>query len=256
LGFTAGLRALGIAALVAVSTLAVEAPSVAAAGPHTAVTSAAARVVTIAEAQRGKRYAFGAEGPSAFDCSGLVHYAYRLAGLGSRLGGGHSGFAMLAWGRAHHLVGRSNPQLGDVVIYGNGAHAAIYIGSGRVISALNPRQGIRITALHALHLSVTGFIHTRAGRSTVPLTAVKTKHAATKGHAAGAKAPRPAATVRTSGYVNLRSGATTSAHLVAVVAPGTTLRLIGTAVASGARWDKVVYRGHDAWVRANLVSRR
>ena len=47
------------------------------------------------------------------------------------------------------------------MIYGNGSHAAIYIGKGRVISALNPRQGIRITRLHALRAPFTTFIHTR-----------------------------------------------------------------------------------------------
>jgi cell wall-associated NlpC family hydrolase len=51
--------------------------------------------------------------------------------------------------------------VGDVVIYGGGTHAAIYIGHGRVISALNPRLGIRITRLHALGDRFTTFIHTR-----------------------------------------------------------------------------------------------
>jgi cell wall-associated NlpC family hydrolase len=112
-------------------------------------------------AQRHKRYVRGATGPSAFDCSGLVRYAYRASGVSGRLGGGHSARGMLQWARLHHLANRSNPRVGDVVIYGNGTHAAIYIGNGRVISALNPRQGIRITALHALRAPVTAFIHTR-----------------------------------------------------------------------------------------------
>ena len=39
-------------------------------------------------------------------------------------------------------------QPGDIVLYGyNGSvtHAAIYIGNGQVIHALNPQQGIAIT---------------------------------------------------------------------------------------------------------------
>lgn len=111
-------------------------------------------------AQRGKRYAFGASGPGAFDCSGLVRYAYRLAGVSNRLGGGHSALAMYRWARSHGMTSRSNPQVGDIVVYGGGTHVAIYIGNGRVISALNPRQGIRITGLHALRTGVTAFIHT------------------------------------------------------------------------------------------------
>lgn len=120
----------------------------------------AARVVQIAMAQRGKRYVYGASGPRAFDCSGLVRYVYRMAGVSSRIGGGHSARGMLLWARRHHLASRSNPRVGDIVIYGNGSHAAIYIGRGLVISALNPRQGVRVTGLHALRAPVTAIIHT------------------------------------------------------------------------------------------------
>ena len=120
-----------------------------------------ALIVRIALAQRGKRYAFGAAGPRAFDCSGLVQYVYRQAHVANRIGGGHSARGMLIWARRHHLASRSNPQVGDLVIYGNGSHVAIYIGRGLVISALNPRQGVRITRLHALRAPVTAFIHTR-----------------------------------------------------------------------------------------------
>ena len=120
----------------------------------------AARVVRIALAQRGKRYRYGATGPSAFDCSGLVLYAYRVAGVASHIGGGHSALGMLRWARARGLASRTKLQIGDIVIYGGGTHAAIYIGNGRVISALNSRQGIRITGLHALRASVTAYIHT------------------------------------------------------------------------------------------------
>ena len=119
----------------------------------------AARVVRIALAQRGDRYVRGATGPNAFDCSGLVRYSYRKAGVGAKLGGGNSARGMLRWARLRGLTGRRNPHVGDIVIYGNGSHAAIYIGRGRVINALNPRQGIRVTRLHALSAPFTTFIH-------------------------------------------------------------------------------------------------
>ena len=256
MGFTAGLRAVGIAALGAVSILTLVSPSIAAASTPTVTAStsaatAAARVVHIAELQRGKRYAYGAAGPSAFDCSGLVRYSYLKAGVSSRLGGGHSGYAMLAWGRAHHLVSKTNPQVGDVVIYGNGSHAAIYIGHGRVISALNPSQGIRVTALHALHLPVTGFIHTNLGKTVVPGNPVVKPPSTSAG--ASKTAAAPAKYVRTSGYTNLRASASVSARLVAVVRPGIKLRVTGSTIASGKRWDHVIYGGHAVWVRADLV---
>ena len=90
-----------------------------------------------------------------------MRYAYRSAGVSSHLGGGHSARGMLYWARIHGRASRSHPQVGDVVIYGNGSHAGIYIGNGRVVSALNPRQGIRVTRLHALTARFTTYIHTR-----------------------------------------------------------------------------------------------
>jgi peptidoglycan DL-endopeptidase CwlO len=119
----------------------------------------AARIVRIALAQRGDRYARGRSGPNAFDCSGLVRYSYRKAGVGRKLGGGNSARGMLHWARLHGLTGKRNPHVGDVVIYGNGSHAAIYIGHGRVVHALNWRLGIRVTRLHATRTPFTTFIH-------------------------------------------------------------------------------------------------
>jgi peptidoglycan DL-endopeptidase CwlO len=118
------------------------------------------RIVSIALAQRGDRYVSGGTGPDTFDCSGLVRYAYAQAGVSGKLGGGHSASAMLAWGRANGLTSRSGGRPGDVVIYGNGSHAGIYLGNGKIVSALNPSQGIRVTGLYALGSGFTAFIHT------------------------------------------------------------------------------------------------
>ncbi len=255
MGLTTGLRALTAAALAAASVLALAATPVAAADPSVTVSasavsaSVASRVVYIAEAQRGKRYVLDAAGPSAFDCSGLVLYVYRRAGVAARLGGGHSGYTMLAWGRAHHLVSRTNPQVGDVVVYGNGAHVAIYIGGGRVISALNPFQGIRITGLHALRNPVTGYIHTHLGRTAVKALKPVSSGAPKSASPSGAKATL----VRTRYSVNLRAGASTTSAALAVAPTGAQLRLIGSTVRRARRWDHVVYRGHAFWVRADLV---
>ena len=107
------------------------------------------------------RYVAGATGPDAFDCSGLVRFAYRRAEISKRLGGGHSARQMLLWAREHGKTRKHNPKRGDVVIYGNGSHAAIWIGDGKVISALNPTQDIKITRLRALGAEFTAFIRTR-----------------------------------------------------------------------------------------------
>ncbi|MCC6335624.1 MAG: C40 family peptidase [Myxococcales bacterium] len=39
------------------------------------------RFIDVATAQVGKPYVFGAEGPRAFDCSGLIHWALKQAGV-------------------------------------------------------------------------------------------------------------------------------------------------------------------------------
>ena len=119
------------------------------------------RIVRIALAQRYDRYVPGAVGPNAFDCSGLVRYVYNQAGVGRYLGGGHSARMMYLWGRAHHLESPRRPRIGDVAVWGRGSHVGIYIGNGRVISALNVRQDIRITGVHALGDPFTTYIHTR-----------------------------------------------------------------------------------------------
>lgn len=119
------------------------------------------KIVRIAKGQLRDRYVAGGVGPDEFDCSGLVRYVYRRAGVSDELGGGHSARRMYLWGRSHGLTSRRNPRVGDVVVYGHGSHVAIYIGNGYVLHALNPRQDIRITRLHAPTAPFTTFIHTR-----------------------------------------------------------------------------------------------
>jgi len=119
------------------------------------------RVARIALHQRGDQYQLGAIGPSRFDCSGLVKYAYNKAGVGNRIGGGHSARGMYYWARRHGLTSRSHPRIGDVVIYGHGSHAGIYVGKGKVVHALNRRVDVVVTGLHELSTPFTAFIHTR-----------------------------------------------------------------------------------------------
>jgi cell wall-associated NlpC family hydrolase len=74
----------------------------------------------------GSPYVYGAAGPSAFDCSGLVYWAHQQAGQTiprdsyGQLGGG-----------AH--IDAADIQPGDVVIYNGGGHAGIYVGGGQVV---------------------------------------------------------------------------------------------------------------------------
>jgi cell wall-associated NlpC family hydrolase len=154
---THGLRAIAIATLAAVGGIVVAAPPAEASD----IQNTGARVARIALAQRGDQYVPGGIGPSKFDCSGLVRYAYTKALASSRLGGGHSAYGMYLWGRRHGLTSRTNPRVGDVVVYGRGSHVGIYIGRGRVVHALNRRRDIVITSVHGLTTPFTTYIHTR-----------------------------------------------------------------------------------------------
>ena len=98
----------------------------------------AALAVAFALAQRGKPYRWGAQGPQAFDCSGLTWAAWRAAGVAIP----RTAAGQLA--RLPRVRGRLQP--GDLVIYRtNGPtrrHVAIAVGGGRMVEA--PRAGIPV----------------------------------------------------------------------------------------------------------------
>jgi cell wall-associated NlpC family hydrolase len=129
-------------------------------------TTEAQQIVAIAKAQLGDRWQYGATGPGAFDCSGLVVYAYRKAGDGSviRAGKLRSARSLYLYFRSHGKASRTNPRIGDLVIWGRGSHVGIYIGNGKAISTL--RNGVRIHRVHALTAPFTAYLHT--GMSTRP----------------------------------------------------------------------------------------
>lgn len=91
-----------------------------------------AAVVALAKRQVGKPYVYGASGPSSFDCSGLVQYAYREA-TGKRLP--HSSSAIRDAGRRV-----SRPSVGDIVW--TPGHVAIYAGNNKVVEAATPRTDV------------------------------------------------------------------------------------------------------------------
>jgi cell wall-associated NlpC family hydrolase len=155
-------RGLGIglvaAAFLATSSAAAPAP-VAAATP-------ADKVIAVARAQLGDPWAYGATGPSSFDCSGLVIYSFRQAGYGSVVGDGkyRSARAMYDWFRGRGLARTSGGQRGDLVVYGGGSHIGIYLGDGQVISTLT--SGVRIHGLHAVTASFSAFLKTGMSGTT------------------------------------------------------------------------------------------
>jgi cell wall-associated NlpC family hydrolase len=98
----------------------------------------AARAVAFALGQRGKPYRRGAQGPHAFDCSGLTWAAWRAAGVTiPRTAAGQ--LASLP-----RVRGRLQP--GDLLIYRSRGpsrrHVAMVVGPGRMIEA--PARGVPV----------------------------------------------------------------------------------------------------------------
>lgn len=91
-------------------------------------------VVAVARAQVGDPYRYGAAGPSRFDCSGLVQYAFKH---GSNKNLPHSSAALRAKGKKV-----SKPRPGDVVYTKN--HVSIFLGNGKVVEAAKPGTRVRV----------------------------------------------------------------------------------------------------------------
>jgi cell wall-associated NlpC family hydrolase len=102
-----------------------------------------ARIVTVAKKQVGDRYSAGASGPSAFDCSGLTRYVYKVA-TGKELP--HHSRAQYAKVKR---IKRSQAKPGDLVFFfGGGAHhVGVYIGKGRMVDAAGHGKGVRVSPI-------------------------------------------------------------------------------------------------------------
>lgn len=97
----------------------------------------ASGVIALAQSEVGKRYVWGATGPSSFDCSGLVQYVFKNA-AGINLP--RTTYTQIGVGKA---ISMSNLQPGDLLFWGN-YHVGIYIGNGQYIHAATPSQGVKV----------------------------------------------------------------------------------------------------------------
>jgi cell wall-associated NlpC family hydrolase len=112
--------------------------------PATRTPSArAARAVAFAMRQRGKRYQWGAQGPHAFDCSGLTWAAWRAAGVT---------IPRTAAGQLADLPRvRGRLQPGDLLIYPSRGpsrrHVAMVVSRDRMVEALGRGIPVRSTSI-------------------------------------------------------------------------------------------------------------
>ena len=249
-----GLRALATAALAAgILCAALPATPTRAAG-------GASAVIAAAESKLGRPWVFGATGPYAFDCAGLVYYAFRSTGNLAAIGGTYRNAAGLyAYFRSRGLASSGGGRPGDLVIYGSGAHVGIYLGNGRVISTLV--TGVQITGVYAIYPSFTAFLHTGLSgypARQLPATTTSVRVASRPARPAG---PAPEAVARTLGAairssavladanLNVRTRPTTAAPVLGILKPGTALTAWRVASGSGGRWYLIRARnGMTGWV--------
>lgn len=114
--------------------------------PVSAPTGSAERAATHAAKMVGKPYRYGGAGPSSgFDCSGLVHYSFRRAGVSVPR-------TTAAQFRASQPV-RGELRRGDLLFFDQEgkkrSHVGIYLGSGRFVHAPSSGKRVRIDSLDA-----------------------------------------------------------------------------------------------------------
>ncbi|KUM98039.1 hypothetical protein AQI88_05720 [Streptomyces cellostaticus] len=85
----------------------------------------------------GRPYVWGANGPSGFDCSGLMQWSY-----------GHAGVHLPRTSQEQRYAGRqislSEARPGDLVVYrGDASHVGMYVGNGQVVHAPYPGAPVR-----------------------------------------------------------------------------------------------------------------
>jgi len=101
---------------------------------------------------------YGAAGPNAFDCSGLVYYCYNRT-TGKYV---NRSAASLAYNGTY--VSKENLQPGDLVFFNSGTsrirHVGVYIGGGQFIHAPSPGQRVKYESLYSSYY-VRGYVTAR-----------------------------------------------------------------------------------------------
>ncbi|MFC5665957.1 C40 family peptidase [Kitasatospora misakiensis] len=102
--------------------------------------------IDYALAQLGKPYVWGGDGPSGYDCSGLVQQAYRRAGIG---------LPRVADDQYAATTPITAGQLrrGDLLFWSDSGrasgihHVGIYLGGGKFVEAPRPGKAVRVSTI-------------------------------------------------------------------------------------------------------------
>jgi len=111
--------------------------------PNLPAAGGASTALAAAESQIGVPYVWGGESPGqGFDCSGLIQWAWRQAGVDLPR------TAAAQYGAVAH-VPLSDLQPGDLLFWGFGgiSHVGMYVGGGEMINAPDTGELVRIEAI-------------------------------------------------------------------------------------------------------------
>ena len=104
-----------------------------------------AAALRVALAQVGKPYRYGSTGPSSFDCSGLVNYAFRSVGRSVP----RTSSQLRAWTIP---VSRAAARPGDLVF--SPGHVGIYVRPGVMVDSPNSGGRVSVRAIYARNYTV------------------------------------------------------------------------------------------------------
>jgi cell wall-associated NlpC family hydrolase len=114
--------------------------------------SKASGAISAALSKVGSGYVWGAAGPSTFDCSGLMLWAYAQVGvsLPHYSGAQYSTTTRISAGQL---------QPGDLVFWGPGGseHVALYMGGNQIVHAFSSAARVQVTALAGWWKSPSGY---------------------------------------------------------------------------------------------------
>jgi len=95
----------------------------------------------------GSPYEYGAAGPGSFDCSGLVQWAYKQAGVSvPRTSQAQAGVGT--------PVAQQDLQPGDIVAFYGGGHVGIYAGNGNVVHAPDYGQPVKVAPMRYMDFTI------------------------------------------------------------------------------------------------------
>jgi cell wall-associated NlpC family hydrolase len=128
-----------------------------------------AAAVSYALAQLGKPYVWGAKGPNAFDCSGLMQAAWANAGVA--IGAGTTS-------QVHNgspVTSLTEVQPGDLLFIPgslgtptNPQHVGMYAGDGLVVDAYDEQRGVILEKLSTWAPKIVDIRHIAGGTSPTP----------------------------------------------------------------------------------------